>query len=120
VLQSTECAPRAGIVASISDLAHTDAHQVAVERRCDAQDILSDECLETLSCMPPNGPYTRHFARAFSQRLSESTVADPAAFKEVLVMGQELNADAAHRKWMAFGSRFLHITSKYYAMMSKR
>jgi hypothetical protein len=56
----------------------------------------------------------------FFKKLNEPTVADNAAFKEVLVMDQELNQDAAHRKWVAFGSRFLHITSKYYAMMSKR
>lgn len=56
------------------------------------------------------------FRSCVSQKLNEPTVADNAAFKEVLIMGQEINDDAAHRKWVTFGSRFLHITSKYYAM----
>ncbi|KAH8980804.1 hypothetical protein EDB92DRAFT_224457 [Lactarius akahatsu] len=66
--------------------------QFAVERACDPQDILVDEILETLSCILPG---------------------DGVAFKEVLMMGQELDADESHDKWVAFGRPFLDVTSKY-------
>ncbi|KAH9053886.1 hypothetical protein EDB87DRAFT_1704563 [Lactarius vividus] len=66
--------------------------QFAVERVCDPQDILVDEILETLSCMLPR---------------------DAVTFKEVLMMGPELDADESHDKWVAFGRPFLDVTSKY-------
>ena len=28
-------------------------------------------------------------------------------------MGEELDADTAHQKWLAFGGPFLDVTSKY-------
>lgn len=66
--------------------------QFAAEHACDLQDILVDEVLETLSCILP---------------------CDGVAFKEVLVMDQELDADEVHKKWLSFGRAFLDVTSKY-------
>ena len=85
-----------------------------MERRCDPEDVLVDECLETLSCILPSGPYIFARARAsHSQKADGTGFADGVSFKEVLVMGEELDADTAHEKWLAFGRPFLDITSKY-------
>ncbi len=55
-----------------------------------------------------------NFARRISlSKADELLAADGVAFKEVLVMGQELDADETHDKWLAFGGSFLDVTSKY-------
>ena len=48
-----------------------------------------------------------------SLRRLTNWLADVISFKEALVMGEELDDDAAHNKWLAFGGPFLDVTSKY-------
>ena len=92
-----------------------------MERRCDPEDVLVDECLETLGCILPSGPYMSPaiFARARARasltlrRLTGTGFADGVSFKEALVMSEVLDEDTAHEKWLAFGRPFLDITSKY-------